>query len=118
MTDGGAYTENEGPLVRPYMVTGGRTRADGEVLALETLVTTTDTGLATASRRRYEQRHILTACRDPLSVAEVAAELEVPAGVARVLIGDLVAEGLLRVSQSTDPNEEVIRRLIDGVRSL
>ncbi len=119
MIEGGdAYGQHEGPLVRPYMVTGGRTRSDGESLALETLVTTTGRGLAIADRRRFEHRHILTACRDPLSIAEVAAELEVPAGVARVLIGDLVAEGMLRIFDSTDTNEQVIRRLIDGVRSL
>jgi hypothetical protein len=57
-------------------------------------------------------------CREPLSIAEVAAALEVPAGVARVLIGDLVADGSLRISRPTNTNEQLIRRLIDGVRSL
>lgn len=119
MTSGGeAFTDHDGTLVRPYLVTGGRTRPDGESLALETLVGTTRRGAVRADRRRFEQRHILEACRDPLSIAEVAAELEVPAGVARVLIGDLVDEGLLRVVASTDTNEQVIRRLIDGVRAL
>lgn len=119
MTSGGdAFTDHDGTLVRPYLVTGGRTRPDGEALALETLVNTTQRGAARANSSRFEQRHILHACGDPLSIAEVAAELEVPAGVARVLIGDLVDAGLLRVVESTETNEQVIRRLIDGVRAL
>jgi hypothetical protein len=48
----------------------------------------------------------------------VAAELEVPVGVARVLIGDLVADGMLQPTTPTAKNEQLIRRLIDGVRSL
>ena len=119
MTPGGnVFNDHDGTLVRPYLVTGGRTRPDGETLALETLVNTTRRGAARADSRRFEQRHILRLCREPLSIAEVAAELEVPAGVARVLIGDLVDEGLLHVMASTDTNEQVIRRLIDGVRAL
>jgi hypothetical protein len=113
----GAHPD-EGRLVPPYIVTGGRTRSDGHDLALETLVTTTTDGVASADRHLFEQRHILMTCREPLSIAEVAVELEVPAGVARVLIGDLVSDGMLRITQPTDTNEQLIRRLIDGVRSL
>lgn len=112
------YTDHDGTLVRPYLVTGGRTRPDGRVLALETLVTTTHHGDQRADHRRFEQRHVLVACREPLSIAEVAAALEVPSGVAQVLVGDLVDEGLLRIVEATDTNEQVIRRLIDGVRAL
>ncbi|HEX6256105.1 MAG TPA: DUF742 domain-containing protein [Euzebyales bacterium] len=110
--------DDDGRLVPPYIVTGGRTRSDGADLALETLVTTTTEGRDAAGRHVFEQRRILMMCHEPLSIAEVAATLEVPAGVARVLIGDLVADGTLRVSRPTDTNEQLIRRLIDGVRSL
>lgn len=105
-------------LVRPYVVTDGRTRPTGDDLALETLVTTTPEGHAATDRHVFEQRHILTTCRDGRSIADVAAALEVPAGVARVLVGDLVVTGMLSVSRPTDTNEQLIRRLIDGVRSL
>lgn len=110
--------DGDGRLVPPYIVTGGRTRSDGEELALETLVTTTADGLEQADRHLFEQRRILETCREAMSIAEVAAELEVPAGVARVLIGDLVAAGMLHPNQPADTNERLIRRLIDGVRSL
>ena len=111
-------SDDDGRLVPPYIVTGGRTRSSADDLALETLVTTTSEGAARAAHHVFEQRRILLACRDPMSIAEVAAELEVPAGVARVLIGDLVSDGLLRITRPTETNEQLIRRLIDGVRSL
>ena len=110
--------DDDGRLVPPYIVTGGRTRSSADGLALETLVTTTSEGMARADHHVFEQRRILLACRDPMSIAEVAAELEVPAGVARVLIGDLVSGGMLRTTRPTETNEQLIRRLIDGVRSL
>ena len=106
------------PLVRPYLVTGGRTRSQGTDLPLETLVTTTSQGIADAAAHVFEHRQVLEACQTPLSIAEVAATLQVPAGVARVLIGDLVATGMLQAARRTDTNEDLIRRLIDGVRSL
>ena len=115
---GRQHAEDDGRLVPPYIVTGGRTRSSADDLALETLVTTTSDGMARADRHVFEQRRILMTCRDPMSIAEVAAELEVPAGVARVLIGDLVSDGMLRITRSTETNEQLIRRLIDGVRSL
>jgi hypothetical protein len=110
--------EDDGRLVPPYIVTGGRTHSSADDLALETLVTTTSAGMARADHHVFEQRRILMTCRDPMSIAEVAAELEVPAGVARVLVGDLVSDGMLRTTGPTDRNEQLIRRLIDGVRSL
>jgi ribosomal protein S25 len=114
----GEHPRRDERLVRPYMVTGGRTRSHGKELPLETLVTTTRQGHAGVDTRLFEQRRILVSCREPLSIAEIASELEVPVGVARVLIGDLVAEGMLQPTTPTAKNEQLIRRLIDGVRSL
>lgn len=117
--DEGSRPSHEERLVRPYMVTGGRTRSsNGDDLPLETLVTTTRQGLDGADTRLFEQRRVLLTCREPQSIAEVAATLEVPVGVARVLIGDLVADGMLQTTTPTAKNEQLIRRLIDGVRSL
>lgn len=116
--EGQRPTSHEERLVRPYMVTGGRTRSHGEELPLETLVTTTRQGIEGAETRLFEQRRVLLSCQEPQSIAEVAAVLEVPVGVARVLIGDLVADGMLQTTTPTAKNEQLIRRLIDGVRSL
>lgn len=109
---------DEVDLVRPYMVTGGRTQALGPALQLETLVRTTEQGLRAAGDRMFEQREVLSMCTRPTSIAEVASALNVPVGVARVLIGDLIAESLLDHAGATSKDEHLVRRLIDGVRSL
>ena len=58
------------------------------------------------------------------SVAEIAARLSLPLGVARVLIGDLAAQGYLQVqdtlgdSSTTDERRELIGRTLRGLRAL
>ncbi len=61
---------------------------------------------------------------DSPSVAEIAARLSLPLGVARVLIGDLVTQGYAQVQttlgESTTPDErrELIGRTLRGLRAL
>jgi Protein of unknown function (DUF742) len=86
------FQPEQGPLVRPYAVTGGRTRPDYDL------------------------------CRRARSVAEIAAYLRMPLGVARVLVGDMAQEGLVRVHQaqaSTDrPDLALMQRVLNGLRNL
>jgi Protein of unknown function (DUF742) len=111
-----------GPRVVPvYALTGGRTRAEGVELHVETLLSTTRRGLAASSRLRFENARIVELCRRPVSVAEVAARLQVPLGVAQVLVADLHAEDLLRVHRPTAtpdgrPRTEVLERLLSGLK--
>lgn len=115
--------EDEPNLVRPYTLTAGRT--DSRVnLPLEAPVET----LASAKPPRWPgndvRGQILTLCADSPSVAEIAAHLSVPLGVARVLIGDLVTQGYLRVhttlgdSTTDDERRELIGRTLRGLRAL
>ena len=118
MTPGG---EDVPRVVPVYALTGGRTRSRGDDLGLETLVTTTDTGLAWLHRLRFEQARLVELCQRPVSVAEVAASLSIPVGVARVLVSDMHADKLLtihRMSTETDgrPGTEVLERLLTGLR--
>src|SRR5439155_705055 len=76
-----------GSMVRPYTKTGGRTRSDYD-LAIEALVSTSERGRSPDAAVRPEHRSICGLCLDTRSVAEVAAHLRLPLGVARVLIGD------------------------------
>ncbi|RZT86509.1 uncharacterized protein DUF742 [Pseudonocardia sediminis] len=104
--------------VRPYVVTGGRTRARME-LRIETLVTATGgPGQADVGERRT----VLELCSRPRSVSEVAALTKVPLGVARVLIGDLAGEGRLRVhvgvDAATGPDMALLDRVLSGLRNL
>ena len=51
-----------------------------------------------------EHIEIVTRCREePLTVAELSASLDLPLGVVRVLIGDLVDRDLVRVSRPVPP---------------
>ncbi len=113
-----------GPVVRPYAMTGGRTRSiRDEELELETLVSTTAEGEMQAPSLNLEQRSIALLCRDLLSVAEISARLDVPLGVARVLIGDMAEGRLLAVhppyrSDDDRPDLALLERVLYGLRAI
>ncbi|MGW0163429.1 DUF742 domain-containing protein [Mycobacterium sp. NPDC003323] len=107
-------------MVRPYTLTSGRTASEVD-LPLEAPIET----VATAHWPGGDVRsRILALGRDGPSVAEVAALLALPLGVARVLIGDLVTEGYLRVhatlsdDATSDDRRELIGRTLRGLRAL
>lgn len=111
-----------GSLVRPYTKTGGRTRSDYD-LAIEALVSTSDRGRMPDPSIRPEHRTICGLCMDTRSVAEVAAHLRLPLGVARVLIGDMAGLGLVSIHQSgmvvgDRPSIEFMERVLSGLRRL
>ncbi len=82
--------------VRPYAMTGGRTRPTHDALAIETLVFTTSS-VDLTPKLTVEQRAIAVLCHDLLSIAEVSAKLHLPLGVVRILIGDMADEHLVMV---------------------
>ena len=110
-----------GPVVRPYARTGGRTRSRYE-LAIEALVITTQYGEERVIALSLEQQSIAALCRQVRSVAEIAANLQVPLGVARVLVGDMADEGFVRVHQQPDrdeaPDLALLERVLSGLRKL
>jgi hypothetical protein len=119
---GGITPHDTGSLVRPYTKTGGRTRSDYD-LAIEALVSTSERGKAPDAAVRPEHRSICGLCLDTRSVAEVAAHLRLPLGVARVLIGDMAGMGLVLIHQSgmvvgDRPSIEFMERVLSGLRRL
>jgi peroxiredoxin Q/BCP len=111
-------------LVRPYALTRGRTYS-GVELALEALVEVPNTTAKPPRWPRNDVRgQILTLCVHSPSVAEIAARLSLPLGVTRVLVGDLVKQGYLRVhatlddSVTIDERRELTRRTLQGLRAL
>ncbi len=89
--------DDEGPaLVRPYALVRGRTRTESTPgLPVEAIVETTPDGAAT--RLAHEKGEILRRCVEPCSVVELSVHLKVPVGVTRVLVGDLMRMGGVRV---------------------
>ncbi|WP_029116701.1 DUF742 domain-containing protein [Mycobacterium sp. URHB0044] len=113
----------EANLVRPYTLTAGRTNTRVD-LPLEAPIRTLEFGPAPRWPGNDVRAKILGLGVDSPSVAEIAARLSLPLGVARVLIGDLVMQGYLRVhttlgeSASTDERRELIGRTLRGLRAL
>jgi Protein of unknown function (DUF742) len=110
-------------VVPVYAFTRGRTRAAGQELPLEAVVTATGLSLASGASLQMESRAIVEMCTRPKSLAEIGAALQVPVGVARVLVGDLANGGYLEVHlpRTADgdggPGHVILGRLLDGLRS-
>jgi len=107
--------------VRPYAMTGGRTRPLHTDLEIEALVSTTSAG-ERSPKLTVEQRAIAALCRDILSVAEISARLDLPLGVTRVLVGDMADEGMVMVHRPTHtgdrPDLALLERVLYGLRSI
>jgi hypothetical protein len=109
-------------LARPYSWTEGRTEPVVE-LAIEAQVRATPEGLTADLPSTSPLWTIVGLCAEPCSVAELAAHLSVPLGVAKVLVADLVAEGLVAVAAtlsedaSVDERRELIERVLSGLRA-
>ena len=118
--DDGGHVDRVVPV---YAVTGGRTRAAGQELPLEAVVTATGLSFTSGASLQMESRAIVEMCARPKSLAEIGAALRVPVGVARVLVGDLANGGYLDVHlpRTTDgdggPGHVILGRLLDGLRS-
>ena len=107
--------------VRPYAMTGGRTRPTHDALEIETLVSTTSVGEQTP-KLTVEQRAIAVLCHDLLSIAEVSAKLQLPLGVVRILIGDMADEHLVvvyRPAHAGDrPELALLERVLYGLHTI
>ena len=108
--------------VRPYTWTRGRTKS-GFDLAIETLVSTSPRGRAQAATLQVEHRAVAELCEQTRSVAEVAALLSLPLGVARVVLGDMAGLGVVTVHQTASsagsgPDLALMERVLSGLRRL
>lgn len=111
-------------LVRPYARTGGRTKPVRD-LDLEALVHTTVSGKEASTGPWLTPEHttIIEMCTGTVSVAEIAARLAVPIGVARVIIADMVDLGLVEVlrtaaAEGDERDPAFLRRVLSGLQRL
>ncbi|MBP2330862.1 hypothetical protein JOF56_011247 [Kibdelosporangium banguiense] len=113
--------DEAGPLVRPYAMTRGRTRPANRDLNMITLVVAVKDEIdAVALDADYVA--ILELCRNPMSVAELAAHMDVPIVVVKVLLSDLVERGeVIARNPARDvrvPDMKLLQAVLDGVRRL
>jgi hypothetical protein len=119
----GYRRDPRGALVRPYAVTRGRTEPRQDI-AIEAVLVTTAVGRQEGRFAGQHKNRIASMCDGtPRSLAEVAALLQMPFGVARVLVADMVAEGLLNLhqiarEQSVNDRLHVLERVLSGLRRL
>jgi hypothetical protein len=117
------WTEwDAGPVARPYTLTGGRTRPRvGLRFDLIDIVAWTGQQ-GDPLTISYESRLILEMCQAPITVADLASALGLPLGVVRVLLGDLVHDGLVDVRVSAPKgrvtDQSLLARVLAGVRAL
>ena len=111
-----------GRLVRPYVLTQGRTRSVGAHLLLDARVRATVTPAGLDPDVTPEARRIVELCQEPVPIAELAARLRLPVGVVRVLVGDLQAAAAVAVDAAAPPDAgtdvNLLERLLDGIRAL
>jgi Protein of unknown function (DUF742) len=110
-----------GPVVRPYTVTGGRVRPEAGSFDLVAFVLA-DTPPSETDQMQPEHRAILLRAQEPVSVAELAAHLDLALGVVRVLLGDLLAAGLIVMHEPSAsprfPYDDMLKAVVHGLRSL
>ncbi|MFC5219351.1 DUF742 domain-containing protein [Streptomyces coerulescens] len=120
------FDDEAGPVVRPYAMTRGRTTSAAQhrldLIAVVVAESQADDPDAD-STLSPEHVDIVELCRDaPQSVAELSAELDLPIGVVRVLVGDLVDAEFVHVNRPVPPaelvDESILRDVINGLRAL
>lgn len=111
--------DEEDSLVRPFLLTKGRTRSTGVPVVMESLIDRNKIDDDAYRRMDRTKRDIFDLLSERLSAAEVSAKLKLPLGVICVLVGDMGGDGVLQVHKAADVgDEQLLRRLIDGVRAL
>ncbi|MEO5878401.1 MAG: DUF742 domain-containing protein [Streptosporangiaceae bacterium] len=114
--------ESAGPLVRPYVMTGGRLQPVRGKFDLITLVESTGPTPVMEIGLGPEHLAIVRLCHTMMSVAEITAHLDLPSGTVRVLLGDLLDKALVTVQEpqpETDMQDlRMYQAVIDGLRAL
>ena len=109
-----------GRLIRPYAMTGGRTTVDGSKLSLETQIQSSARASTHLGAYRWEAARLVELVRTPMALVEVSARLQIPVGVARVIVADLCRDGAVIVHepQKSESFTSLLEKVLDGVRSL
>ncbi|MEU9885321.1 DUF742 domain-containing protein [Sphaerisporangium sp. NPDC051017] len=126
LSDGSAdeqwLDDEAGRIVRPYVMTRGRTQPSRGKIDLITLVVTINPVITAEPGLGPEHHKIVKLCDRPLSVAEIAAHLDLPAGTVRVLLGDLVDRGFVAIQEPVRETDvldlETYKAVLNGLRSL
>jgi hypothetical protein len=111
-----------GPVVRPYALTGGRTRPRGEKVDLLAVVgSTVDLSAIERMLLEPEQAQVLRLCRKPVAVADLASDLDLPLGVVRIMLSDMRERGLITIGRPARTglaDTRILKDVADALRRL
>lgn len=115
--------DTQGRLVRPFTLTGGRTRPTHGEFTLITTVTAVEPQPLGGARTQPEFGRILRQCAEPVAVVELAARLDLPVSVVVVLLGDLLEAGRITVRPPhpvtrANPSLELLQKVRKGLDRL
>lgn len=106
--------------IRPYTLTGGRTRPRHELL-VEALVSVPRYDPALPDSLMPESRALYERARTRVSIAELSVAISAPLGVVRVLLSDLAAQGAIYIHPTAHTyhhDREMLGRILDGLERL
>ncbi|MGH9300677.1 MAG: DUF742 domain-containing protein [Acidimicrobiales bacterium] len=123
MADRDVELSPRGRLVRPYLLTRGKTRATNPELTFETVVVSERAGGMAGLGSEPERRAIVALCQTPTCLVEVAGRVRIPLGVARVIIAEMIESGHLALQSGGIPEDAstnviYLERLLSGIRAL
>ena len=113
--------EDAGPVVRPYALTGGLTRPSGQRFDLLDMVGVVRHAARDVPHLPPEQAEVLERCRIPAPLVDLAADMNLPVGVIRILVSDLRERGLVTIhrAQSVGVGDlKILQEVVDGLRRL
>ncbi|NNE10934.1 MAG: DUF742 domain-containing protein [Ilumatobacter sp.] len=111
--------DSTGRLIRPYAITGGRTGAETDI-DLEAQVQASTRASQHLGAYRWEAAKVVELVQSPMALIELAARLEIPVGVARVLVSDLIDDGAVVLHKPVSKQNfgSLLEKVLDGVRNL
>jgi hypothetical protein len=112
-----------GPVVRPYALTGGRTRHSGPAFDLVATVIATRARIADPGVLAPEHVSVLQFAQTPTTVVDIASDVDLPLGVVRILLADLRELGLVSIQAPVSTRAQLVdkntlREVLHGLRGL
>jgi hypothetical protein len=113
--------QDAGPVVRPYALTGGLTRPSGQRLDLLDLVRAVRRAAWDRPQLSPEQAELLQRCQMPTTLVDLAADLDLPVGVIRILVSDLRERGLITIHRPQPAgfsDLKILQEVVNGLRRI
>ena len=114
--------QEAGPVVRPYALIGGRTRPTGDALDVIAMIIAVRGASFDPADLEPEHLSALRLSSLPISVADLAADLDLPLGVIQILLSDLRERSLISVRHPSPParlpDPQILKEVVEGLRRL